>query len=131
MQLCPLFDGVHDRVGQGLRVEKIEQQAVFAMALFFNPEVDIELGIIAHLDAVPVLRRAGGKLAGVNHHFDFRFACLFVSKAIIGDGSFHHAQLAENAGGGIVVAEQGGGDVLFDEKWRGAFNFPVSRNTQV
>jgi hypothetical protein len=31
--------------------------------------VNIEAGVVTEFDAVPVLRRTGGKLPGMNHHF--------------------------------------------------------------
>ena len=87
--------------------------------------MNIEAGVVTEFDAVPVLRRTGSKLPGMNHDFFLRLRRLFIGKTVIGDRTFHDAQLTEDTGRGVVVAQQGGGDVLFGKEWGGAFNFPV------
>ena len=87
--------------------------------------MNIEAGVVTEFDAVPVLRRTGSKLPGMNHDFFLRLRRLFIGKTVIGDRTFHDAQLTEDTGRGVVVAQQGGGDVLFGKERGGAFNFPV------
>lgn len=56
------------------------EQAVFAVGFILNPEVNVELGIIAELDTVPILRRAGGELSGVNDDLHLRLGSPLVMK---------------------------------------------------
>lgn len=107
------------------------EQAVFAVGFILNPEVNVELGIIAELDTMPILRRAGGELPGVNDDLHLRLGSLLVMKTVVGYRSFHYAQLTENVSGSIVMGEQRRRNIFLSEERSGAFNFPVSRDTQV
>lgn len=89
------------------------EQPVFTVGFFRHPEVNIEAGVVTEFDAVPVLRRTGSKLPGMNHDFFLRLRRLFIGKTVIGDRALHDAQLAEDASRGVVVAQQGGRDILF------------------
>ena len=71
----------------------------------FGPEVNIESGIFGQFYSVPVLGRAGGKVTSVDHQCYFWLVSLFVSKTIISDCPFHHAELTEHTGRRIVMAE--------------------------
>ena len=82
-----------------------------------SPEINVELRIVGHLNTVPVLWWTGGKIARVYHHFHFRLYGMLIGKSVISHSSFHDAQLAKNIGGGVMVTQQRGWDVLKNEKW--------------
>ena len=54
---------------------------------------------------MPVLRRAGRELPGVDNNLCLRFCRLFIGETIVGYRAFHHAKLAENTRSGVVVRQ--------------------------
>ncbi|MOA62030.1 hypothetical protein D3C78_1873220 [compost metagenome] len=52
----------------------------------------------------------------INHHFHFRFDCVFIGETVVGHGPFHHTQLTKNTGGGVVMAQQRSRYAVFSEK---------------
>ncbi|SON52001.1 protein of unknown function [Vibrio tapetis subsp. tapetis] len=77
----------------------------FVTFIGFRPEIDIELSIVTEFNAMPILWRAGGKLASLDDNGGFRLGGFGIGKAIISYGAFHDAYLTKDPFSGVVMGE--------------------------